>query len=126
MVRKPGGKNRKRYHNRDYIRKNDRIRAREVRVIGPDGKMLGVMNPAEAYQMAKKVGLDLVEVSPTAKPPVCRILDFGKYKYELSKKNDYGDCKLLNVVHFKSFPAIYGNKQRSKVLHLAALLGNAF
>lgn len=73
--------------NKNYIRKNDKIRAREVRVIGPDGTMLGVMNPAKAYEMAKGVGLDLVEVSPTAKPPVCRILDFGKYKYELSKKN---------------------------------------
>ncbi|MDD4349765.1 MAG: translation initiation factor IF-3 [Opitutales bacterium] len=68
------------------VRKNERIRAPEVRVIGPDGKQLGVMNPADALRMAKGAGLDLVEVSPTAKPPVCRILDFGKYMYELSKK----------------------------------------
>ncbi|OPZ67341.1 MAG: Translation initiation factor IF-3 [Verrucomicrobia bacterium ADurb.Bin474] len=68
------------------VRKNERIRASEVRVIGPDGKQLGVMNPADAMRIAKGAGLDLVEVSPTAKPPVCRILDFGKYMYELSKK----------------------------------------
>jgi translation initiation factor IF-3 len=72
--------------NKNYIRKNDKIRSREIRVIGADGKMLGVMTPAEAMREALAVGLDLVEVSPTAKPPVCRILDFGKYKYELSKK----------------------------------------
>ena len=67
-------------------RRNDRIRASEVRVIGPEGTNLGVMPPAKALQLAKKVGLDLIEVSPTARPPVCRILDYGKFKYEESKK----------------------------------------
>jgi len=55
-------------------------------VIGPEGTNLGVMPPAKALELAKKVGLELIEVSPTAKPPVCRILDYGKYKYEESKK----------------------------------------
>ena len=68
------------------IRKNDRIRAREVRVIGPNSKQIGVMPPAEALVIAKNAGLDLVEISPNAKPPVCRILDFGKYQYEQAKK----------------------------------------
>ena len=72
--------------NKNYIRKNERIRCPEIRVIGPSGKMIGVMNPRDALKLAKEAGLDLVEVSPTARPPVCRILDFGKYKYELSKK----------------------------------------
>jgi translation initiation factor IF-3 len=67
-------------------RRNDRIRAPEVRVIGPEGSNLGVMPPAKALELAKKVGLELIEVSPTAKPPVCRILDYGKFKYEESKK----------------------------------------
>ena len=71
--------------NRNYIRKNDKIRAREVRVIGSDGEMLGVMPPEEALKIAKSEGLDLVEVAASARPPVCRILEFGKYKYELSK-----------------------------------------
>ena len=86
MVKKPSGKNKRRFQNRDYIRKNDKIRAREVRVIGPDGEMLGVMPPEEALKIAKSHYLDLVEVASNAVPPVCRILEFGKYKYELSKQ----------------------------------------
>ena len=84
MVKKPSG-NKRFQQNRNYIRKNDKIRAREVRVIGSDGGMLGVMPPEEAVKIAKAEGLDLVEVAASAKPPVCRILEFGKYKYELSK-----------------------------------------
>ncbi len=72
--------------SKTYIRKNDKIRAAEIRVLDWDGKMLGVMEPAKALVIAKKAGLDLVEISSSAKPPVCKILDFGKYKYELSKK----------------------------------------
>ncbi len=68
------------------IRKNERIRARQVRLIGPDGRQLGVVDRDEALDLAKQVGLDIVEVAATATPPVCRILDFGKYMYELSKK----------------------------------------
>jgi translation initiation factor IF-3 len=82
----PKGKRPQFKRNKNYIRKNDRIRCREVRVIGPSGKMIGVMDPKEALKLAQSAGLDLVEISPNAKPPVCRILDFGKYKYELSKK----------------------------------------
>lgn len=70
----------------NYVRKNERIRAPEVRVIGPDGGQLGLMHPRDALAIAKKVGLDLVEVSANARPPVCRILDYGKYQYEQSKK----------------------------------------
>ena len=76
--------------NKNYIRKNDRIRCPEIRVIGPSGKMIGVMNPRDALKLAQEAGLDLVEVSPTARPPVCRIVDYGKYKYELSKKKKEG------------------------------------
>ena len=84
MVKKPSG-NKRRPPIRNFIRKNDKIRAREVRVIGPEGDMLGVMPPEEALKIAKSHGLDLVEVAASARPPVCRILEFGKYKYELSK-----------------------------------------
>jgi len=62
------------------------IRAREVRVIASDGEQLGVLSVREAIAKAEELGLDLVEVAPTAVPPVCRIMDFGKYKYELNKK----------------------------------------
>jgi translation initiation factor IF-3 len=68
------------------IRINHRIRVPEVRVIGADGDMLGVLQTHEALRMAQDQGLDLVEVNPKADPPVCKILDFGKYKYEEKKK----------------------------------------
>jgi translation initiation factor IF-3 len=68
------------------IRINHRIRVPEVRVIGADGGMLGVMTTSDALRAAQELGLDLVEVNPKAEPPVCKILDFGKYKYEEKKK----------------------------------------
>ena len=74
MVKKPSGKNKKRFQNRDYIRKNDKIRAREVRVIGPDGGMLGVMPPEEALKIAKSHQLDLVEVALTLRPQFAEYL----------------------------------------------------
>jgi len=69
-----------------FIRTNERIRAREVRVIDDEGKQIGILQPFEALKMAREKNLDLVEVSPTAQPPVCRIMDFGKYLYEQEKK----------------------------------------
>jgi translation initiation factor IF-3 len=65
---------------------NERIRAREVRVIGPDGEQLGIMAPMDATRKAREQNLDLVEISPTAVPPVCRIMDYGKFLYEQEKK----------------------------------------
>ena len=70
----------------DRVRVNERIRAREVRVIDEEGGQLGVMQPFEAVRMAKEKGLDLVEISPTADPPVCKITDYGKYLYQANKK----------------------------------------
>jgi translation initiation factor IF-3 len=71
---------------RDATRVNERIRVREVRVIGADGEQLGVMTPEEAIVIAREGGLDLVEVAANSRPPVCRIMDYGKYKYEQKKK----------------------------------------
>ena len=68
-----------------YIRINERIRVREIRLIDKDGNQAGIMPPSEALKMAKEAGLDLVEVAPQAKPPVCKIIDYGKYKYEQEK-----------------------------------------
>jgi translation initiation factor IF-3 len=65
---------------------NERIRAREIRVIDDEGKQLGIMPPFEALKLARSRGLDLVEVAPTANPPVCRIINYGKYLYQLSKR----------------------------------------
>lgn len=67
-------------------RVNEKIRAREIRVIGSAGAQLGIMTPEVAMKMAEEEGLDLVEVAPEANPPVCRIMDFGKYRYQLNKK----------------------------------------
>ena len=67
-------------------RTNDRIRASEVQVIGSDGKNCGTISLKEAIELAREEGLDLVEISPNAKPPVCKIIDIGKYKYDLQKK----------------------------------------
>ncbi|MDA8774934.1 translation initiation factor IF-3 [Opitutales bacterium] len=106
MVKKPSGKNKRRFQNRDYIRKNDKIRAREVRVIGPDGEMLGVMPPEEALKIAKSHYLDLVEVASNAVPPVCRILEFGKYKYELSKQKRNKEKTSKRVKEAKFRPRI--------------------
>ena len=90
MPRSPSGRspyyrnrNRDPYYN---TRRNQRIRASEVRVIGPDGGQLGLMSSGDAYQLAQRAGLDLVEVAAQARPPVCRIMDFGKYVYEQQKK----------------------------------------
>jgi translation initiation factor IF-3 len=79
------------------IRINHRIRVPEVRVIGPDGGMLGVMTTDEARKVAQDLGLDLVEVNPKAEPPVCKLLDFGKYKYEEKKKAREAKRKQTNV-----------------------------
>src|SRR5579863_2702688 len=74
------------FRQADRIRVNDRIRAREIRVVDEDGGQLGVMPPFEAIKLARERGLDLVEISPTADPPVCKITDYGKYLYQTNKK----------------------------------------
>ncbi|MFQ5542829.1 MAG: translation initiation factor IF-3 [Nitrospiria bacterium] len=68
------------------VRVNKEIRAREVRVIGPNSEQFGIMSPYDANKKAAEFDLDLVEVAPTSNPPVCRVMDYGKHKYELSKK----------------------------------------
>lgn len=70
-----------------YTRVNDFIRFPEIRVIGDDGEQLGVITPDEGRRLAKERGLDLVEVAPNAKPPVCKIMDYGKYKYQQMKED---------------------------------------
>jgi translation initiation factor IF-3 len=70
-----------------FVRVNGKIRAREVRIIGVDGKQLGVLSLGDALTMARANGVDLVEVAPNATPPVCRLVDFGKYRYEQAKRD---------------------------------------
>jgi translation initiation factor IF-3 len=70
-----------------FVRVNGKIRAREVRVIGVDGKQLGIISLGDALNQARANGVDLVEIAPTATPPVCRLVDYGKYRYEQAKKD---------------------------------------
>ena len=65
---------------------NEQIRDREVRLIGPDGEQIGVVSSREAQKIADEAGLDLVKIAPNAKPPVCKVIDYGKYRYEQARK----------------------------------------
>ena len=85
---------------------NERIHALEVQVISSDGKNLGTLATKEAIEMAKHEGLDLIEISPKAKPPVCKIIDIGKYKYDLQKKANKAKKKqkIINLKEIKLRP----------------------
>src|SRR6195952_954699 len=93
---------------RDGPRVNDEIRIPQVRLIDEEGEMQGVMTAREAMQRAFAVGLDLVEISPNADPPVCKILDFGKFKYEQQKKKNEArkKQKVILVKEIKMRPNI--------------------
>jgi translation initiation factor IF-3 len=85
-MRPTGTPQRNQAPTQDGPRVNDKIRVPEVRLIGEEGQQLGVVSIREALERAEEVGLDLVEVSPDAAPPVCKLIDYGKYKYQQSKK----------------------------------------
>jgi translation initiation factor IF-3 len=85
---------------KSFIRVNDRIRAREIRVIDENGEQLGILAPFEALKIARERGLDLVEVSPTAVPPVCRIQDYGRFLYE-KEKSERAARKRQKVITIK-------------------------
>src|SRR4051794_24540969 len=106
------------------LRINDRIRAREVRLVGPDGAQLGIKALPEALHIAREADLDLVEVAPMANPPVCKILDYGKWKYEAAQRDKESRRKTSNVQikEMKYRPKIGGgdvdtkNRKGSQVL----------
>ncbi len=87
-------------------RTNERIRSEVVQVISSDGKNLGTLNTKEAIQLARDEGLDLIEISPNANPPVCKIIDIGKYRYNLQKKNNKAKKKqkIINLKEIKLRP----------------------
>ncbi|MDD5496719.1 MAG: translation initiation factor IF-3 [Candidatus Omnitrophica bacterium] len=110
--------------SRKDIRINFRIRAREIRVIGENGDQLGIMTPQDALKRAQEVGLDLVEIAPTANPPVCRIMDYSKYKYEQEKKEKEAHKK-QKVIHLKEIrfgPKIGEHDYRFKLRNLEDFL----
>jgi len=95
------------YISKDF-RINDEIRVRDIRVVDTDGNQLGIMPTREALKLAEEKQLDLVEIAPQAKPPVCRIMDFGKYKYEQSKREKEArkKQKIIDVKEVKMRPNI--------------------
>ncbi|MDD5173259.1 MAG: translation initiation factor IF-3 [Candidatus Omnitrophica bacterium] len=106
------------------MRINHRIRAREIRVIGEHGDQLGVMSVQDGIKNAEESGLDLVEIAPTANPPVCRIMDHSRFKYEQEKKEKEARKK-QKVVHIKEIrlgPKIGEHDYQFKVNHLIEFL----
>lgn len=99
---------------------NKGIRANEIRVIGSDGGQIGIISVAEALRIAESEELDLVEVSPDAKPPVCKIMDHGKYKYELTKKKQEAKRKQksVQVKEIKVRPKTDDHDLETKVRHV--------
>lgn len=108
----------------DGVRRNELIHAREVRVIGVDGEQLGILPRNEAIAMAHEVGCDLVEVSSNAEPPVCRIMDYGKFKYEQQKKKQ--DAKkrqsVVQVKEIKVRPKTDDHDYETKLKHIRRFL----
>ncbi|GBF12426.1 translation initiation factor IF-3 [Tepidibacillus sp. HK-1] len=96
---------------------NEEIRAREVRVVGPDGEQIGILPLKEALKLAEEKNLDLVNVAPTAKPPVCRIMNYGKFRYEQSKKEKEArkNQKVINVKEIRLSPTIEENDFQTKL-----------
>ena len=96
---------------------NEQIRDREVRVIGEDGEQLGVMSSKEAMRLAEEAGVDLVKIAPTAKPPVCKIVDYGKFKYEQTRKEKESrkKQKVIDVKEIRLSPNIDTNDLNTKI-----------
>lgn len=101
----------------DNIRINEKIQAPNVRFIDANGEMVGVISPKEALKLAYEAGLDLVEISPNADPPVCKALDFGKYKFELQKKKgeEKKKQKIVSIKEIKLKPRIGENDYQVKL-----------
>ena len=96
---------------------NEQIRDREVRVIGEEGQQLGVMPPKEAMKLAKEANVDLVKIAPSANPPVCKLVNYGKYRYELARKEKEAKKKqkTIDVKEVRLSPNIDTNDLKTKV-----------
>lgn len=95
---------------------NEQIRDREVRLIGENGEQLGIMPAKEAMRLAREADLDLVKVAPTAKPPVCKIIDYGKYRYEMARKEKEARKKqrIIDIKEVRMSPNIEENDLNTK------------
>lgn len=107
---------------------NERIQVREVRLIDDQGNQRGIVPTAEALAIARQVGLDLVEVSPNANPPVCKLLDFGKYRFEQEKKlrESKKKQKLMKLKEIRMQPKIEEHDLSFKTKHIQEFLGEGF
>ena len=96
---------------------NEQIRDREVRLIGENGEQLGIMSAREAMKLAEEAELDLVKIAPTAKPPVCKIIDYGKYRYELARKEKEArkKQKVVELKEIRLSPNIDSNDLNTKM-----------
>lgn len=96
---------------------NEQIRDREVRLIDADGNQLGIMSSREALEIAKEADLDLVKIAPGAKPPVCKIIDYGKYRYEQSRKEKQAkkNQKMVEIKEIRMSPNIDTNDLNTKI-----------
>jgi len=105
-------------------RVNEQIRAKEVRLIGPDGKQIGIVSLSEALRHAEDYGLDLVEVAPTANPPVCKIMDFGEFLYQEAKKAKEAKKrqKQIEIKEIKLSPKTDKHDLEVKIKHILRFL----
>ncbi|MBQ0041751.1 MAG: translation initiation factor IF-3 [Lachnospiraceae bacterium] len=96
---------------------NEQIRDKEVRVIGESGEQLGIMSAAEALKLAEEAGVDLVKIAPTATPPVCKIIDYGKYRYEQARKEKDArkKQKIVEIKEIRLSPNIDTNDLNTKI-----------
>ncbi|MEC9051045.1 MAG: translation initiation factor IF-3 [Actinomycetota bacterium] len=116
--RAPGG------HISTELRINDRIRVSEVRLVGPNGETVGIVPTADALRLAQEADLDLVEVAPTARPPVCKLMDYGKFKYENAQKAREARRNQTNVIikEMKLRPKIDAHDYETKKGHVVRFL----
>ena len=96
---------------------NEQIRDKEIRLIGADGEQLGIVSAKEAQKLAEEAGLDLVKIAPTAKPPVCKIIDYGKYRYEQARKEKEAKKKqkTVELKEIRLSPNIEANDLNTKI-----------
>ena len=96
---------------------NEQIRDREIRLIGSNGEQLGIMSAREAMKLAEEAELDLVKIAPTAKPPVCKIIDYGKYRYEMARKEKEArkKQKTVEIKEVRLSPNIESNDLNTKI-----------
>jgi len=106
-----------RYRTISDLMINEQIRDKEVRLIGEDGEQLGIMSSKEAMKLAEEAGLDLVKIAPTAKPPVCKIVDYGKYKYEQVRREKEAKKKqkVIEIKEIRLSPNIDTNDLNTKI-----------